>query len=357
MITRSKQKTLINRQIQENNSTRENSNRPVTVVENSTAITVNMGTENKAGQLRYFSGKSSENAGMWFRQYNKHSKNMKWDDSQKLEQFEMYLDGEALNWYGDLPETERETFAKLAQTFESRFDPKTHTRFMYVPEFNSRKLKPGETVDQYIDKMCQLGAKLSKSELDIIDAVTMGLTPQMREHIVFKSPQSLSELRDIARVSNSLAQERESHTVHFASLAVQTENQLVACMEKLTTVLAEQQVNFMKTVEDKLDRHSRQDTPRHRDSSRGRSRDYRDNSQDRYNNRSNSRNRNNHRSQNQSRRYGANNNKVLCHRCKKGTHNPERCYYRTAVCHFCGNIGHIVSGCKTRMARETSNSQ
>lgn len=296
--------------------------------------------------VRVFTGERKENSdpGGWFSKYIHDAKAAGWEDETILAQFGTHLDDKAWTWYQELPDANKVNMQTIHSTFMKRFAPTEQSRHLNVQEFNNAKLQPGESIEEFVDKLRRLARLLGKNEQDVMDRVQSGLPDHIQSVTIVQQPEDLQQLITIARLAMST--NRTGHSVSFAE--PDPKDRIDAAVDRMLegmnrlSVQTNEQINVLqRSVSDVTSRLDRlEDRSRSRDASRDRgySRD-----------RSNSGNRGAYRSREFNRNSGQytqrSQSRELCHRCKRGTHPAFKCKFINATCNKCQGRGHIAEAC------------
>ena len=294
--------------------------------------------------IKPFSGDSSkdtEEAGAWLDKYLYIGADEKWDEAKQFGKFPRHLEGAAWTWYQHLPDNERASFATVKAAFRRRFIPTEGSRQLNVQLLQSLKLEPGETIEQFVDKVRKYSTVLNKTEQDVMDHVQNGLPQRLRAEIVKKDPANLQELIKHARLCMSL----DTPSVHFVDSQpslTQTMEPVVHAIERLTERIQSLEASRQSRDSTRDSRHHHRSHSQDRSSSRSHSRD-RDHSHFRKNY-GNSSNRN-YRASNQNHRQNNQRSSEVCTRCNKAGHPQYRCRFRDRNCNYCNKQGHIAAAC------------
>ena len=70
-----------------------------------------------------------------------------------------------------------------------------------MDEFWSIKHSEGQSVEEFIQKVLSVGAKLKQSNNDLMLAITKGLAPSVKGYVLMKDPKTLDELIECARTA------------------------------------------------------------------------------------------------------------------------------------------------------------
>ena len=86
-----------------------------------------------------------------------------------------------LSQTGTRPCQKQQKWGLLENALKTRYDYKEEYRHLYLQEFNQRKLHVGESVEEYADSLKKQGAKVAKSDREILDPFIIGL-PEHSNH-------------------------------------------------------------------------------------------------------------------------------------------------------------------------------
>ena len=174
--------------------------RPSSDVQNS-----NMGGSDRYGDYRgqtsvtinrkdytTYSGDLSEDHNVWARGYRAWAESANLPHDEMCRAFSSYLKGDALTKYYTWPREIRNDYDALERTFLD-FWGSSQRKGVWNMELSNLRQKPGEKVDTYIKKVCELGEKLGLEETMIVSALINGLTKSMKNSILVGDPKGLSE--------------------------------------------------------------------------------------------------------------------------------------------------------------------
>lgn len=254
-----------------------------------------------------------------------------WSTEDCLKRVGTHLSGKAWTWFSQLPEDNRSSITKLKGAFMARFAPTENSRHLNIQTWNHAKLEPGETIEDFVDRLRRLARLLGKNEQDVMDQVYHGLPESIKSAVVMQRPKDIQDMITVTRLALSTS---TTKSVNFAE--TDPMSALISRLEDMTRS-HEKEVMALSSKFDAVSNRliNLEDKVRQpRSSSRERSR-----SGDRYNN-SRYRNARSQNSYSQS-----NQNRQLCTRCQKGTHPRSKCRFIDAVCHNCQTRGHIADAC------------
>lgn len=133
------------------------------------------------------------------------------DDNQIANLLPFCLSGAAKYWYQGLPETTKMFKMELINAFKQHFAPTQSATWKQQAELWERKMRPSESVRDYIANMRKLATKISADEATTMGAIVKGLRASLRTIIIPLNPNSLAELEEVAkRAEDALSNENNS---------------------------------------------------------------------------------------------------------------------------------------------------
>ena len=103
----------------------------------------------------------------------------KWTPEEKAQQFPFHLAGEASSWYSTA-EVDKTKWDLISTSFTKWYKPNDSLKYVWLDEFWSIKHSEGQSVEEFIQKVLSVGAKLKQSNNDLMLAITKGLAPSIK---------------------------------------------------------------------------------------------------------------------------------------------------------------------------------
>jgi len=168
-------------------------------------------------KIKEFSGSGAQTAESWWQKFEIATKINTWKDEDLVLQFPFYLSGAALSWYSALETTIKDDWARLKAEFE-KFFLKQEPALVTESKLLSRKMKAGETLEEYMAELTELGSKLGKSVNSLATNFLNGLPSQaMRDFVVSTDSHTIDSYKNRARIY--LARHPAATAVKFDSSA------------------------------------------------------------------------------------------------------------------------------------------
>ena len=168
-------------------------------------------------KIKEFTGSGSIPAEQWWQKFQIATEINKWKDEDLIHQLPFHLSGAALSWYSTIPNDKQADWAQLKAEFE-KFFLKQEPALVTESKLLSRKMKPGETLEEYVADLTELGSKLGKSIGSLATNFLNGLPSQaMRDFVVSTDSHTIDSYKNRARIY--LARHPASTSVKFDSSA------------------------------------------------------------------------------------------------------------------------------------------
>ena len=143
---------------------------------------------------------SGLDAGTWLNKVKAAAVVNSWGEKEILTYIPLLLSDSHAPWYFSLSETTKKNWKILQAAFTSRFVTKQGFRHVYLEQFNSRKLMPGESIDEYVHSLRKLAKSLDKTDADILESFVVGWPDNIRLHVIQKDPESVEAAVQQARL-------------------------------------------------------------------------------------------------------------------------------------------------------------
>ena len=173
-------------------------------------------------KLKEFSG--SQNAEGWWQKFKIAIQINDWKDTDCILQLPFFLTGAALSWYTALEAGTKTDWTKLSAEFE-KFFLKQEPTLVTESKLLSRRMRAGETVDEFLAELIELGTKLGKSTNSLATNFLNGLPSQaMRDFVVSTDSHTIDSYKNRARIY--LARHPTATSVKFDSSAFFVEEEV-----------------------------------------------------------------------------------------------------------------------------------
>ena len=292
----------------------------------------------------------------WLQKFKQVAKAYTWADEKKAQQFPLFLKDSAHQWHGALSEAVQKDIKQLEQAFKDRYI--NVRRHSVVSQLHARRLKPGETVDDFIDNIRHMGSQVGKTDQDIVDLIMNGLPGRLKSFVMGKEPQTLDDVIAACRLGQSCQLEDvEQDSSAKLDRVTSAVAELSTKFEQLMSLQQSSEVNSASAsssapgwnnqgyplTHQTVHSGRAQWTPTRRQGHRIHQFQHQQNvpgqpcvsgvnpsvcvSLPGYNQRQN----------------------VYCFVCGKPGHRARECYHKGKVCHKCGKQGHLAAVCSTNM--------
>lgn len=152
--------------------------------------------------LEPFSGSPKEDAERWYRRFEDYAQFKGLNTAKKLAAFALLLKGPAADWF--YAGHENQDLDQLKTDFLKRFQT-SKPQWTRVAEIFRQDQRMEQSVLEYITQMQKLAARVSLPEEHLFHAITRGLIPSIREHMLLKEVKNLQELIAAAPAAEQIA--------------------------------------------------------------------------------------------------------------------------------------------------------
>jgi len=116
--------------------------------------------------------------------------------------FPLLFKGAASEWFDSLDNGSKDTLANLKTAFEAKYKMSEIEQFQTMTDLWSRKQLPGESVDVYISETLKLARLAGVTDVKLQRyAISIGLHPEIRKHVLQTDPQTVPELIRSAKIA------------------------------------------------------------------------------------------------------------------------------------------------------------
>ena len=140
-------------------------------------------------KLKSFSGKVSEDAEKFLKDFKLFANINQWQPSQTVTCFKLSLDGTARIWMDQLPAEVLSDPMVLFQQFKQKFCPKG-LNWLDETTFSNTTQGIAESVEEYANRLTMIGAKLGKSDVCLAQQFVRGLSPAFKTHTLSMGPET-----------------------------------------------------------------------------------------------------------------------------------------------------------------------
>ena len=124
--------------------------------------------------------------------------------------------GEASSWYSTA-KVDKTKWDLISTAFTKWYKPNDSLKYVWLDEFWGIKHSEKQSVEEFIQKVLSVGAKLKQSNNDLMLAITKGLAPSVKGYVLMKDPKTLDELIECARTAQHV-QPQQSNNADVAKM-------------------------------------------------------------------------------------------------------------------------------------------
>ena len=146
----------------------------------------------------------TDDAGLWISRFEHYIKLKGWTPEQAATAIPLYLQGNAMLWYEALSEATKQNAAEVKRHFLDRFEKRSVGQWREKEIFFTKKQGIDESVEEFCETVHRLAKDLNKTEDDIKDVIIRGLTPQIRQFVLTREHDTLTDVMRNARIAQSL---------------------------------------------------------------------------------------------------------------------------------------------------------
>ena len=151
-------------------------------------------------KLKEFTGSGASQGEIWFKKFELASQINEWKDEDCLLQLPYHLSGAAASWYGSLDAATKGNWPKLKKAFESFFLQK-EPAIVTEQKLMARKLQPGESLEDYLADIVELGARVGRDSSSLSSIFLNGLpTSSMKDYCLTSDRHDLTSYMNRARI-------------------------------------------------------------------------------------------------------------------------------------------------------------
>jgi hypothetical protein len=128
-----------------------------------------------------FSARPDEDADGFVRAYDSYVKYREiTDNGKKLNLFAVLLKDSAADWYDDLSEASKDTFAHLRKAFAAQYQSPESLKYKCANDLFTRKQAETEFADEFVTRLRKLARLIGADDSILTFAVINGLKPYFR---------------------------------------------------------------------------------------------------------------------------------------------------------------------------------
>ena len=211
-----------------------------------------------------FHGYETENFERWFAKFKLHleRRRIRLTSETALAELALHLAGPAESFFRSLSASDKDDFDSLSDTLRERFSSKDRVwRMRQV--LSSRKQRPNEPLDKYIEDLQNGFDCLELSEEEKVWFFTQGLRPDTQREVLMRQPRTFREAENAARLTQTVQQSLQDAKGNEALSRMQ--QQLDTLVSSLTTkekpkeaAISAYQTSPQASMEEKVDHLEKQ---------------------------------------------------------------------------------------------------
>ena len=276
-----------------------------------------------------FKGLSTEDPEKYLIQFERVATCNNWDEDNKKKYFPVYLEGTANLWFQDYSRKNNiatTTWLAITTAFRAAF---MSVAKIEVAErrLSQRKQTIGESAEDYLYDMLDLCHAVDDTmqEAKVVRYIIKGLRPTFLEKVNLADPKTISELLEVIRKIHETKYLINSYEGEVNVVQQQPNDKLVELMEKLSSLMVEQnnllastqtkQYNGLSTQRTTAFQHNQAPRQRYYPRNPTRTQDYRQDNQQ-------------------------------CQICRYRNHVTANCYFAAKPCPICKQLGHVARFCR-----------
>ena len=148
-----------------------------------------------------FAGTPKEDAAEFWRRLETYLEYKRSDDGDKLRLATAVLVITARDWFESLAEERKDTFAHLKAAFAEKFIQPAILKWQSANDTLTKQQMQSETVDDYANRIKNLGKPTEFNDSTLMFALLNGLKPAIKGQVLARNPQSFAEAVDYAKLA------------------------------------------------------------------------------------------------------------------------------------------------------------
>ena len=154
-------------------------------------------------QPPYFSGRPTDDAVSFLRQFDKYTRfrGIQDNDERKASLFVVLLKDSAGEWLDALPERDAVRFDELKEAFVQRYLSPEVMKHKNARDLFALKQVIDESADDYVTKMRRLASLVTHDEDLLKYAILNGLRPHIAQYVTQQRPKSIEDILTAARIA------------------------------------------------------------------------------------------------------------------------------------------------------------
>jgi len=149
-----------------------------------------------------FSGAPKKDAAEFWRRLETYLEYKRSDNGDKLRLATAMFVLTARDWFESLSEERKGTFAHLKAAFAEKFIQPAILKWQSANDIFTKQQMQSETVDEYANRIKNLGKRIEFNDSTLMFALLNGLKPAIKGEVLAKNPQSFAEAVDRARLAD-----------------------------------------------------------------------------------------------------------------------------------------------------------
>jgi len=148
-----------------------------------------------------FAGTPKEDAAEFWRRLETHLEYKRSDEGDKLRLAMAMFVLTARDWLQNLPQDRKDTYMHLKAAFAEKFIQPAILKWQSANDIFTKQQMATETVDEYANRIRNLGKRIEFTDSTLMFALLNGLKPAIKGQVLARNPQTFTEAVDHARLA------------------------------------------------------------------------------------------------------------------------------------------------------------
>ena len=181
----------------------------------------------KIVKCKEFSGYPQENALKFLSEFESYATlyDLPPGDKRRIAAFHLHLRGPALTWFNSLSESAKSSWSAIEVLFKEKyvnFDWQSSRVMMTTEIFQSIRLSPGQSIEDYYCSLVEKGQILQKPDHEILSKFVSGLPEKMSFFVRAGQPKDLQTAVTSAKMAEACGYRQENEMVQAIKGATKT---------------------------------------------------------------------------------------------------------------------------------------
>jgi hypothetical protein len=182
----------------------------------------------------------------WFQKFNVIHDMHGYSDHLKLRTVQLYFTSQPLQWYNNLSESDKSSWANFTQAFRSRY--LDCNRFNIFSKIGSTKQLPNECVMDFVTKLQTLARPLNFSEDQLLPSLIDNVLPHLKPEILRSKPNTLKEFIEAAKLAENIHQVTNNPSAEYTAQIHHLNARLSDLQSALTSQMQELSLKQTESV-------------------------------------------------------------------------------------------------------------